>query len=54
VQLTLAQEKREDVIAKCVVSAPKHGEVWQGVAKDPKHARLGTEEILKLVVDKLE
>ena len=52
--LTSPQEKREDVIAKCVVSAPRHGEVWQSVAKDPKNADLGTEEILKLVVDKLE
>ena len=42
------------MLAKCVVSAPKHGEVWQSVAKDPRNARLGTEEILKRVVDKLE
>lgn len=49
-----SQEKREDVIAKCVVSAPKHGEVWQSVAKDPQNAHLGTEGILKLVVEKLE
>ena len=47
------QEKREDVIAKCVISEPKHGEIWQGVAKDPANAHLGTEEILKLVVAKL-
>ena len=47
------QEKREDVIAKCVVSEPKHGEIWQSVAKDPANAHLGTEEILKLVVAKL-
>ena len=47
-------EKREDVIAKCVLSEPKHGEVWQSVAKDPENASLGTEEILKFVVAKLE
>jgi pre-mRNA-processing factor 6 len=41
-------------MAKCVVSAPKHGEVWQSVAKEPKNANLGTEEILKMVVDQLE
>lgn len=52
--LTLLQEKREDVLAKCMVSAPKHGEVWQRVAKDPKNAHLGTEEILKVVVNELE
>ncbi|MCJ1404758.1 hypothetical protein MMC11_007984 [Xylographa trunciseda] len=47
-------EKREDVISKCVLNEPKHGEVWQGVAKDPRNASKGTEEILKLVVAKLE
>jgi pre-mRNA-processing factor 6 len=41
-------------MAKCAVSAPRHGEVWQSVAKDPKSAHLETDEILKLVVDKLE
>jgi pre-mRNA-processing factor 6 len=51
---TRVQEKRADVVAKCVLSEPRHGEVWQAVAKDPKNARLGTEEILKLVVAKLE
>ncbi|MCJ1383278.1 hypothetical protein MMC17_006391 [Xylographa soralifera] len=47
-------EKREDVISKCVLNEPKHGEVWQGVAKDPRNASKPTEEILKLVVAKLE
>lgn len=46
-------EKREDVIQKCIVSEPKHGEIWQTVAKDPANAYLQTEEILKLVVEKL-
>lgn len=50
----MAQEKREDVIAKCVLSEPKHGEIWQSVAKDPRNASKGTEEILKLTVAKLE
>jgi len=50
----LLKEKREDVIAKCVLSEPKHGEVWQSVAKDPPNASKGTEEILKLTVAKLE
>jgi pre-mRNA-processing factor 6 len=48
------QEKRADVISKCVLSEPKHGEIWQSVAKDPKNAMKRTEEILKLVVAKLE
>ncbi|KAI9805281.1 MAG: hypothetical protein M1833_005734 [Piccolia ochrophora] len=47
-------EKREDVVAKCVVSEPRHGEVWQSVAKDPRNASTPVEGILKLVVDKLE
>jgi len=47
------QEKREDVIAKCVASEPKHGEVWQRVRKDPKNAYLSTEEVLKKVVEEL-
>lgn len=47
-------EKREDVIAKCVLSEPKHGEIWQAVAKDPANAYKGTEEILKMVVGLLE
>jgi pre-mRNA-processing factor 6 len=48
------QEKRADVIAKCILSEPRHGEIWQSVAKDPKNATLGTEQILKIVVGKLE
>lgn len=48
------QEKREDVIAKCVASEPKHGEVWQRVRKDPKNAYLSTEEVLKEVMNQLQ
>ena len=48
------QEKREDVISKCVLSEPKHGEVWQSVAKDPLNYSKTTEEILKLVVHALD
>lgn len=47
-------EKKEDVISKCVLSEPKHGEIWQAVAKDPVNAYKGTEEILKIVVGLLE
>lgn len=49
-----AQEKREDVVAKCGTSEPKHGQVWQRIRKDPKNAYLSTEEVLKEVVDQLE
>ena len=48
------EEKRADVRAKCALSEPRHGEVWQAVAKDPKNALLGTEEVLDMVVALLE
>lgn len=48
------QEKRGDVISKCVLNEPRYGEYWQRIAKDPKNARKGTEEILKLVTAELE
>ncbi|KAI0441347.1 PRP1 splicing factor [Xylaria telfairii] len=42
-------EKRDEVIKKCVGVEPRHGEVWQRVAKDPKNVRMSVEEILKIV-----
>lgn len=48
------EEKREDVIAKCVLSEPKHGEIWQTVAKDPANAYKSTEDVLSIVVGLLE
>jgi len=48
------QEKRADVVTKMVLSEPRHGEIWQGVAKDPKNARKSLEEILKIVITKLD
>ena len=47
------QEKRADVISKCISTEPKHGEIWQSIAKDPANARKSTEEILKMVADQL-
>lgn len=47
-------EKREEVINKCVLSEPKHGEVWQSVTKDPRNAGKSVEEIMKITVGKLE
>ncbi|KAB8346014.1 hypothetical protein FH972_023066 [Carpinus fangiana] len=47
-------EKRGDVTSKCVVSEPKRGEVWASVAKDPKNAGKGVEEILKTVMQELD
>ncbi|KND89583.1 Pre-mRNA-splicing factor prp1 [Tolypocladium ophioglossoides CBS 100239] len=48
------EEKREEVVSKCVQSEPRHGEAWQPVAKNPRYAMKGTEEILKLVAAELE
>ncbi|OQD73194.1 hypothetical protein PENDEC_c016G04857 [Penicillium decumbens] len=45
------EEKRSDVISKCISMEPKHGEVWQSVAKDPANAHKSTEEILKIVAN---
>jgi pre-mRNA-processing factor 6 len=47
------EEKREDVIAKCVVTEPRHGEVWQRVRKEPKNAHKSIEDVLKLVMEEL-
>lgn len=48
------QEKRADVVTKMILSEPRHGEHWQAIAKDPKNARKSPEEILKLVVGRLD
>ena len=48
------EEKRAEVLEKCRANEPKHGEVWAGVAKDPKNAGLGVEQVLRKVVDVLE
>ncbi|KAH6891392.1 PRP1 splicing factor, N-terminal-domain-containing protein [Thelonectria olida] len=47
-------EKRADVVTKCVLNEPRHGEVWPAVAKKPANARKSCEEILKLVAAELE
>lgn len=49
----LIQEKRADVISKCLITEPKHGEVWQSIAKDPANARKSTEEVLKIVANSM-
>ncbi|KAJ5605857.1 hypothetical protein N7510_008638 [Penicillium lagena] len=50
-KLIRLQEKRSDVISKCMSTEPKHGEVWQSIAKDPARAHKSTEDILKLVAE---
>ncbi|KAI4846749.1 hypothetical protein E4T45_07104 [Aureobasidium sp. EXF-8846] len=48
------EEKQEEVIGQCVNSEPKHGEIWQSITKAPENAKLGIEEILKLVATKID
>lgn len=49
--LFFEQDKRSDVISKCVSTEPKHGETWQAISKDPVNASKSAEEILKLVAE---
>ncbi|KAK6360526.1 hypothetical protein TWF730_006667 [Orbilia blumenaviensis] len=46
--------KRADVLSKLSVTEPRHGEIWQTIAKAPQNAAKTPEEILHLVVEKLE
>ncbi|KAH7325908.1 PRP1 splicing factor, N-terminal-domain-containing protein [Stachybotrys elegans] len=48
------EEKRAEVVSKCVLNEPRHGEVWQAIAKNPRNATKSTEEILNLVAAELE
>lgn len=48
------EEKRADVVTKCVLNEPRHGEAWQAVAKKPENSRKDCEEILKMVASELE
>jgi pre-mRNA-processing factor 6 len=49
-----SEEKKAEVLSKVIMAEPKHGEIWQSVAKDPKYARTGMENILKVAVTKTE
>ena len=42
-------EAQQHILERCKKAEPKHGERWCSVAKDMKHRRKSTEEILKLV-----
>ncbi|KAK6854543.1 Pre-mRNA-splicing factor prp1 [Apiospora arundinis] len=47
-------EKRAEVASKCVSVEPRHGEVWQRIAKTPANSRKGVEEILDMVTAKID
>lgn len=42
-------EQRNSVIRRCVEAAPRYGEKWTSISKDPENFELTTEEILKRV-----
>ena len=46
-------EKRGEVISKCVLNDPRHGECWQALAKEPRNAKKSVEEMLNLVTASL-
>lgn len=48
------KEKIEEVIEKCEVVTPKHGEVWAAIRKDPKNFELSTKGVLERAVDIVE
>ena len=48
------KEKIREVAEKCRDVRPCHGEVWQDVAKDPRNAKMGVEEVLRRVAEVLE
>lgn len=48
------EEKRAEVVAKCVGNEPRYGEVWPSVAKKPANATKSVEEVLKLVAEELD
>ena len=48
------EEKKREVLEKCRVNEPRHGELWQSVVKDPRNAGMGVEEVLGKVVGMLE
>eukprot|EP01116_Phalansterium_solitarium_P020812 TRINITY_DN6254_c0_g1_i1.p1 TRINITY_DN6254_c0_g1~~TRINITY_DN6254_c0_g1_i1.p1 ORF type:complete len:925 (-),score=402.90 TRINITY_DN6254_c0_g1_i1:208-2982(-) len=46
-------ETQAKVVKRCTDADPHHGEHWQSVAKDINNSRLKTDEILKLVADRI-
>ena len=47
-------EKKAEVVSKCILAEPKHGEVWARIAKDPKNSSVGVEEVLMRTVKEVE
>jgi pre-mRNA-processing factor 6 len=47
-------ERQESVIQQCEVAQPRHGPVWQDVAKDMANVGKSVREVLELVAARLE
>ena len=52
-RLETSDEKREEIVSRCIAADPHHGEKWQEIAKMPINARRSKEEILKMVAASL-
>lgn len=48
------KEHQQEVINKCAAAEPRHGHVWQPIAKDPKNFAKKTKDLLEMAVQKLE
>ncbi|KAJ6619458.1 PRP1 splicing factor, N-terminal-domain-containing protein [Mycena sp. CBHHK59/15] len=48
------QDQQQAVISACSRAAPRHGEIWQSIAKAPGNENKKTAEVLDLVVKALE
>lgn len=48
------EEKKAEVIERCIGAEPRHGEIWQSVRKDPKNYRKDLKEILKIATAKAQ
>lgn len=46
-------EKRDEVVSKCISVEPRHGEMWQQAAKLPSNAKKSVEDVLKMVAAEL-
>ena len=52
-RLETVEEKKEDIVSRCIAADPHHGEKWQEIAKLPFNARRPKDEILKMVAASL-
>jgi len=46
-------EKQQEILNKCIEAEPHHGELWISVSKDVNSSNFKTEQIVKLVAQKI-